>query len=174
MERIKTDVLVIGAGSGGLSVAAGAVQMGAKVVLLEGHKMGGDCLNYGCVPSKALIASAKAAHAQRHSAVYGVADVAPKVDYAAAKDHVADVIAQIAPVDSQERFEGLGVTVIREYGQFISPTEVQAGDTIIAARRTVIVSPDRARWSRRSRGWRTCRSRRTRPSSICASVPSTC
>ncbi len=143
MERIKTDVLVIGAGSGGLSVAAGAVQMGAKVVLLEGHKMGGDCLNYGCVPSKALIASAKAAHAQRHSAVYGVADVAPQVDYAAAKDHVADVIAQIAPVDSQERFEGLGVTVIREYGQFISPTEVQAGDTIIAARRTVIATGSR-------------------------------
>ena len=143
MERIKTDVLVIGAGSGGLSVAAGAVQMGAKVVLLEGHKMGGDCLNYGCVPSKALIASAKAAHAQRHSAVYGVADVAPQVDYAAAKDHVADVIAQIAPVDSQERFEDLGVTVIREYGQFISPTEVQAGDTIIAARRTVIATGSR-------------------------------
>ena len=143
MERIKTDVLVIGAGSGGLSVAAGAVQMGAKVVLLEGHKMGGDCLNYGCVPSKALIASAKAAHAQRHSADYGVADVAPQVDYAAAKDHVADVIAQIAPVDSQERFEGLGVTVIREYGQFISPTEVQAGDTIIAARRTVIATGSR-------------------------------
>ena len=143
MERIKTDVLVIGAGSGGLSVAAGAVQMGAKVVLLEGHKMGGDCLNYGCVPSKALIASAKAAHGQSHSAVYGVADVAPKVDYAAAKDHVADVIAQIAPVDSQERFEGLGVTVIREYGQFISPTEVQAGDTIIAARRTVIATGSR-------------------------------
>ncbi|MEO1549940.1 MAG: FAD-dependent oxidoreductase, partial [Pseudomonadota bacterium] len=61
--RIKTDLLVIGAGSGGLSVAAGAVQMGADVTLLEGHKMGGDCLNYGCVPSKALIASAKHAHA---------------------------------------------------------------------------------------------------------------
>ncbi|MEL7201981.1 MAG: FAD-dependent oxidoreductase, partial [Pseudomonadota bacterium] len=67
MKRIKTDILVIGAGSGGLSVAAGAVQMGAKVVLLEGHKMGGDCLNYGCVPSKALIASGKAAYAQTHS-----------------------------------------------------------------------------------------------------------
>ena len=59
MQRIKTDICVIGAGSGGLSVAAGAVQMGAKVVLLERHKMGGDCLNYGCVPSKALIAAAK-------------------------------------------------------------------------------------------------------------------
>ena len=68
MKRIKTDILVIGAGSGGLSVAAGASQMGADVVLLEGHKLGGDCLNYGCVPSKALIASGKMAYGQAHSA----------------------------------------------------------------------------------------------------------
>lgn len=140
MKRIKTDILVIGAGSGGLSVAAGAVQMGAKVVLLEGHKMGGDCLNYGCVPSKALIASGKAAYAQTHSAPYGVANAAPQVDYAAAKDHVNQVIAQIEPVDSQERFEGLGVDVIREFGHFISDTEVQAGDTVITARRIVIAT----------------------------------
>ncbi|MBZ8118451.1 FAD-dependent oxidoreductase [Roseovarius sp. LXJ103] len=140
MARIKTDLLVIGAGSGGLSVAAGASQMGAKVVLLEGHKMGGDCLNYGCVPSKALIASGKAAYGQAHSAPYGVANVDPKVDYAAAKDHVADVIATIAPVDSQERFEGFGVHVIREFGHFISPTEVQAGDDVIVARRVVIAT----------------------------------
>ncbi|MEP3053252.1 FAD-dependent oxidoreductase [Ascidiaceihabitans sp.] len=138
MKRIKTDVLVIGAGSGGLSVAAGASQMGASVTLLEGHKMGGDCLNFGCVPSKALIASAKAAYGQAHASPYGVADTDPQVDYAAAKDHVADVIATIAPVDSQERFEGFGVNVIREYGHFISPTEVQAGDTVIKARRVVI------------------------------------
>lgn len=140
MARIKTDLLVIGAGSGGLSVAAGASQMGAKVVLLEGHKMGGDCLNYGCVPSKALIASGKAAYGQAHSAPYGVANVDPRVDYAAAKDHVADVIATIAPVDSQERFEGFGVHVIREFGHFISPTEVQAGDDVIVARRVVIAT----------------------------------
>ncbi|MFX0545125.1 dihydrolipoyl dehydrogenase family protein [Roseovarius sp. S1116L3] len=140
MKKVKTDILVIGAGSGGLSVAAGAVQMGARVVLLEGHKMGGDCLNYGCVPSKALIASGKAAHAQAHSERYGVANVVPDVDYAAAKDHVADVIATIAPVDSVERFEGLGVEVIQEYGRFISETEVQAGDTIITARRIIIAT----------------------------------
>jgi pyruvate/2-oxoglutarate dehydrogenase complex dihydrolipoamide dehydrogenase (E3) component len=140
MERIKTDMLVIGAGSGGLSVAAGAVQMGASVVLLEGHKMGGDCLNFGCVPSKALIASGKAAYRQSHASQYGVADVTPEVDYAAAKDHVADVIAQIAPHDSVERFEGLGVRVITEYGRFISPTEVQAGDHVITARRIVIAT----------------------------------
>lgn len=140
MHKLTPDLLVIGAGSGGLSIAAGAVQMGASVVLLEGHRMGGDCLNFGCVPSKALIASGKAAHAQANAVQFGIADVVPQVDYAAAKDHVADVIAQIAPVDSQERFEGLGVRVIREYGKFISPTEVRAGAHIISARRTVIAT----------------------------------
>ncbi|HDY94252.1 hypothetical protein LCGC14_0253210 [marine sediment metagenome] len=140
MNRIKTDLLIIGAGSGGLSVAAGASQMGADVVLLEGHKMGGDCLNFGCVPSKALIATGKAAYGQQHSAQLGVTNAGGEVDYAAAKDHVADVIAQIAPVDSQERFEGFGVKVIREYGRFISDDEVQAGDTIIKARRIVIAT----------------------------------
>jgi pyruvate/2-oxoglutarate dehydrogenase complex dihydrolipoamide dehydrogenase (E3) component len=140
MQKLNPDLLVIGAGSGGLSVAAGAVQMGASVILLEGHKMGGDCLNFGCVPSKALIASGKAAHAQAHAARYGVADVVPQVDYAAAKDHVAGVIAQIEPVDSVERFEGLGVRVIRDYGAFVSPTEVQAGDHLITARRIVIAT----------------------------------
>jgi pyruvate/2-oxoglutarate dehydrogenase complex dihydrolipoamide dehydrogenase (E3) component len=140
MNRITTDICIIGAGSGGLSVAAGAVQMGARVVLIEGHKMGGDCLNYGCVPSKALIASAKQAHMMRHGAPYGIGAVAPTVDYAAAKDHVADVIATIAPVDSVERFEGLGVHVIQDFGRFISKTEVQAGDTIITARRFVVAT----------------------------------
>ena len=138
--KIKTDLLVIGAGSGGLSVAAGAAQMGADVTLLEGGKMGGDCLNYGCVPSKALIASGKAAHAQAHASPYGVTDVTPQIDYAKAKDHVRDVIAQIEPHDSQERFESLGVRVIRDYGQFISDTEVQAGDHVIHARRIIIAT----------------------------------
>ena len=139
-NKIKTDLLVIGAGSGGLSVAAGAAQMGADVTLLEGGKMGGDCLNYGCVPSKALIASGKAAHAQAHASPYGVTDVTPQIDYATAKDHVRDVIAQIEPHDSQERFESLGVHVIRDYGQFISDTEVQAGDHVIHARRIIIAT----------------------------------
>lgn len=140
MQRIKTDILVIGAGSGGLSVAAGASQMGADVVLLEGHKMGGDCLNYGCVPSKALIAAAKAAHGTAQGGAFGVTVAAPQVDYAAVMQHVADVIARIAPVDSQARFEGLGVRVIREYGSFLSPTEVQAGNHVITARRIVIAT----------------------------------
>ncbi|UUV06464.1 NAD(P)/FAD-dependent oxidoreductase [Ruegeria sp. YS9] len=140
MKELKTDLLVIGAGSGGLSVAAGASQMGADVVLLEGHKMGGDCLNFGCVPSKALIASGKVAYGQAHSALFGVANTSPQVDYAAVKDHVHDVIAQIEPMDSQERFEGFGVKVIREYGAFISPEKVQAGDHVISARRIVIAT----------------------------------
>ncbi|SMO90524.1 dihydrolipoyl dehydrogenase family protein [Ruegeria faecimaris] len=140
MQELKSDILVIGAGSGGLSVAAGASQMGADVILLEGHKMGGDCLNFGCVPSKALIASGKAAYGQAHASALGVADVVPQVDYAAAKDHVHDVIAQIEPMDSQERFESFGVKVIREYGSFVSPTQVQAGDHLITARRVVIAT----------------------------------
>ncbi|MBL4807003.1 MAG: FAD-dependent oxidoreductase [Rhodobacteraceae bacterium] len=140
MKTIKTDLCIIGAGSGGLSTAAGAVQMGAKVVLLEGAKMGGDCLNYGCVPSKALLAAAKHAHAMTTGGPFGIAPVQAKVDYAAAKAHVASVIAGIAPLDSVERFEGLGVNVITEFGRFISPREVQAGDTIIKARRFVIAT----------------------------------
>ena len=138
MNRIKTDVLVIGAGSGGLSVAAGASQMGANVVLLEGHKMGGDCLNFGCVPSKALLAAGKQAQAMKTGEKFGVAPVMPEINYATAKDHVHNVIATIEPNDSQERFEGFGINVIREFGHFISPTEVQAGDNIITARRIVI------------------------------------
>jgi pyruvate/2-oxoglutarate dehydrogenase complex dihydrolipoamide dehydrogenase (E3) component len=143
MNRMTTDLCIIGAGSGGLSIAAGAAQMGARVVLVEGHKMGGDCLNYGCVPSKALIAAAKQAYALGHGATFGIADVAATVDFAAAKDHVERVIATIAPVDSQERFEGLGVKVIRDWGRFISATEVQAGDTVITARRFVIATGSR-------------------------------
>ncbi len=142
MSRIDTDICVIGAGSGGLSVAAGAVQMGARVVLIEAGEMGGDCLNAGCVPSKALIAAAKAAEAQRHG-FRGVAPVTPQVDFGAVKDHVAAVIAQIAPVDSQDRFEGLGCTVIRAFARFTGPREVEAGGTIVRARRFVIATGSR-------------------------------
>ena len=143
MTLIETDICVIGAGSGGLSVAAGAVQMGARVVLVEGAEMGGDCLNHGCVPSKALLAAAKAAHAMGAGVAFGVAPVVPVVDFAAVKDHVARVIATIAPADSQERFEGLGVTVIRAWGRFISATDLEAGGQVIRARRFVIATGSR-------------------------------
>jgi pyruvate/2-oxoglutarate dehydrogenase complex dihydrolipoamide dehydrogenase (E3) component len=142
MLRIDTDICVIGAGSGGLSVAAGAVQMGARVVLIEAGEMGGDCLNAGCVPSKALIAAAKSAEAQRHG-FRGVAAVLPQIDFAAVKDHVAAVIAEIAPVDSQERFEGLGCTVIRAFARFTGPREIEAGGTTVRARRFVIATGSR-------------------------------
>jgi len=140
MAIIKTDLCVIGAGSGGLSVAAGAAQMGADVVLVEGGRMGGDCLNYGCVPSKALIAAGKHAHAMTTGAPFGVQPVQPQIDYAAAKDHVARVIAGIAPHDSAERFESLGVRVVQAWGAFLSPRELQAGEAVIRARRFVIAT----------------------------------
>ncbi|SEO77499.1 Pyruvate/2-oxoglutarate dehydrogenase complex, dihydrolipoamide dehydrogenase (E3) component [Salinihabitans flavidus] len=140
MDYVKTDLLVIGAGSGGLSVASGAAQMGADVTLLEGGRMGGDCLNYGCVPSKSLLAAGKAAQAHRGGAAFGVTPGAPEVDFAAAQRHVADVIDQIAPHDSVERFEALGVRVIQEYGHFVSPSEVEAGNCLISARRIVIAT----------------------------------
>ena len=143
MERIRADICVIGAGSGGLSVAAGAAQMGARVVLVEGAEMGGDCLNAGCVPSKALLAAAKAAQAMRNGAAFGIRPAEPEIDFAAVKDHVARTIAAIAPHDSQERFESLGVRVLRDWGRFVSADELQAGDRLIRARRFVIATGSR-------------------------------
>ncbi|MCF1707564.1 FAD-dependent oxidoreductase [Tabrizicola sp. J26] len=145
MDEIRTDLCVIGAGSGGLSVAAGAVQMGARVVLIEAAEMGGDCLNHGCVPSKALIAAAKAAHAMTTGERFGIRPVTPEVDFAAVKDHVARVIATIAPIDSQDRFEGLGVRVIRAHARFVAPDVVEAGGQRIRARRFVIATGSRPR-----------------------------
>jgi pyruvate/2-oxoglutarate dehydrogenase complex dihydrolipoamide dehydrogenase (E3) component len=142
MTQIETDICIIGAGSGGLSIAAGAAQMGARVVLLEGHLMGGDCLNFGCVPSKALLAAAHKAH-HTQSAGFGTAGHDHMPDFAAAKDHVRAVIDQIAPMDSQDRFQGFGVHVIREYGRFVSDHAVQAGPHIIRARRFVIATGSR-------------------------------
>jgi pyruvate/2-oxoglutarate dehydrogenase complex dihydrolipoamide dehydrogenase (E3) component len=137
---IEADLCIIGAGSGGLSVAAGAVQMGARVVLIEKGSMGGDCLNSGCVPSKALIAAAAAADAVRHAGRFGINGHEPGVDFAGVHDHVHGVIAGIAPHDSVERFEGLGVTVIQAAAQFTGPREVVAGDTTVRARRFVVAT----------------------------------
>lgn len=144
MTRITTDLCIIGAGSGGLSLAAGAVQMGARVVLIEGGEMGGDCLNTGCVPSKALLSAAKAAQAMRTGAPFGITPVEPVIDFAAVKDHVTSVISEIAPNDSQERFEALGVIVLRAYARFISPSEIEAGGTTVKARRFVIATGSHA------------------------------
>ncbi len=137
---ISADLCVIGAGSGGLTVAAAASQLGLSVILVEKHKMGGDCLNYGCVPSKALLASAKRAHEMRTAARFGIAAAEPRVDFNAVHDHVHDVIAAIAPNDSVERFTGLGVRVIQAAGHFATRTVLQAGDYRINARRFVIAA----------------------------------
>lgn len=139
-EIIKADICIIGAGSGGLSVAAGAAQLGKKTVLVEGGKMGGDCLNYGCVPSKALIAAGSAAHNMKNTAKFGVIPQALQVNFNEVHDHIHDVIAGIAPHDSVERFEELGVNVIEEYGSFESGKILNAGDKKIEARRFIIAT----------------------------------
>ena len=139
-EPIRTDLCVIGAGSGGLAVAAGAVQMGASVVLIEQGKMGGDCLNYGCVPSKSLIAAGRAVHAIRTAGRFGVNGHEPAIDFLRVHDHVKGVIAAIAPHDSQERFEKLGVDVIRAHARFVGPQEVEADGRRIRARRIVVAT----------------------------------
>ena len=139
-KLLKPYLCIIGAGSGGLSVAAAAAQLGVNTVLIERGKMGGDCLNYGCVPSKSLIAAAHAAHAARQAGRFGVEAGSPDADFPRVRDHVRDVIASIAPHDSQERFEGLGATVLRESAVFVGRDEVQAGEFRIRARRFVIAT----------------------------------
>jgi pyruvate/2-oxoglutarate dehydrogenase complex dihydrolipoamide dehydrogenase (E3) component len=140
MNDTKYDIAVIGAGSGGLSVAAAASQFGEKVVLFEKGEMGGDCLNYGCVPSKALLAAGKHAHAFSTGVDFGIAAIKPKVDFAKAMAHVQDVIAGIAPHDSQERFESLGVTVVRETARFVDGETLEAGAKQYKARRIVVAT----------------------------------
>jgi pyruvate/2-oxoglutarate dehydrogenase complex dihydrolipoamide dehydrogenase (E3) component len=143
-QRITCDICVIGAGSGGLAIAAGAAQMGARVVLIERSKMGGDCLNTGCVPSKSIIAAAHAAHAGRSAGQFGVHFPPPVVDFRQVHDHIHGVIGAIAPHDSVERFESLGVRVLQESASFTGPDEVAAGTYRITARRYVVATGSRA------------------------------
>jgi pyruvate/2-oxoglutarate dehydrogenase complex dihydrolipoamide dehydrogenase (E3) component len=137
---IAADICVIGAGSAGLSFAAGAAQLGRKVVLIEKAAMGGDCLNYGCVPSKALIAAAARAHAMRNAGPFGIRSHEPDINFAAVMAHVKGVIAEIAPNDSQERFEGLGVRVLRDRAVFLGPRSVRAGAVDIEAKFFIIAT----------------------------------
>ena len=122
-DRIRADLCVIGAGSGGLSIAAGAVQMGASVILVEQSRMGGECLNTGCVPSKALLAAA-----------------ARGDGFAAAYDHMRSAIAAIEPHDSVERFRGLGVHVVLGKARFVARRFLEVGDTSVTARRFVVAT----------------------------------
>lgn len=134
------DICVIGAGSSGLSVAAGASQMGATVALVEAGKMGGDCLNYGCIPSKSLIAAAKAAQDFRTAEQFGIQSTEPQVDFIKVMAHVHDVIKTISVNDSVERFTKLGVKVIQAEGKFIDDKTLAAGGETIKARRFVIAT----------------------------------
>ncbi|MSO67484.1 MAG: dihydrolipoamide dehydrogenase [Pseudolabrys sp.] len=140
-ETLTPDICVIGGGSGGLSVAAAAAAFGVPVVLIEKHKMGGDCLNTGCVPSKALLAAAKRAAHMQNSGAFGVTAQGVTVDFAKVHKHVHGVIAAIAPVDSGERFTGLGVRVIQGHASFKDSRTVIVGDLYeIRARRFVIAT----------------------------------
>lgn len=142
-KTIKADLCIIGAGSGGLVVAAVAAPLGVKTVLIEQGEMGGDCLNYGCVPSKSLLAAAKMAHLPSKSGPFGILPSRPEVDFGLVQDHVDRVIAEIAPHDSQERFEALGCTVLRETARFVERTMVEAGDTRVIAKRFVLATGSR-------------------------------
>lgn len=140
-QTIEADVCVIGGGSGGLTVAGGAGLSGKKTVLIEGAKMGGDCLNYGCVPSKTLIASAKVAASMRNAERFGIKSVDPEVDFLRVIGRVADVINDLAHHDSQERFEEeFGNIVLRDRGYFVGPREVVSGTTKVIAKHFVVAT----------------------------------
>ncbi len=139
-DILTPDICVIGAGSAGLTTAAAAAAFGVDVVLIERAEMGGDCLNSGCVPSKALIAAAKHVHAIREAHRFGVTAGEPVVDFQKVHAHVHDVIAGIAPNDSVERFESLGVTVLKATAIFVDARTVSADGQLVRPRRFVIAT----------------------------------
>jgi pyruvate/2-oxoglutarate dehydrogenase complex dihydrolipoamide dehydrogenase (E3) component len=143
VRELKPDLCIIGAGAAGLSVAAGAAQLGLSVVLFEAGEMGGDCLNYGCVPSKALIAAANLVHHARNGAPLGLDTTGVAVDWRRVQAHVKGAIVGIAPNDSQARFEGLGVTVIREHARFQDDRTIVSASVRVRARRFVIATGSR-------------------------------
>jgi pyruvate/2-oxoglutarate dehydrogenase complex dihydrolipoamide dehydrogenase (E3) component len=139
-DILTPDICVIGGGSAGLSVAAAAAAFGVSTVLIEANKMGGDCLNTGCVPSKALLAAAKRAALMQNSGAFGVTAQDVTIDFVKAQEYVQRVIAAIAPADSAARFTGLGVRVIRGAARFKDRRTVAVGDIEIRARRFVIAT----------------------------------
>ena len=138
------DIAVIGAGSAGLSFTFVAARMGLRVALIERERMGGDCLNTGCVPSKALLAAAHAASAARRAGRMGVGLPAPEIDWAGVRRHVHGAIAAIAPQDSEERYRALGATVIRAEARFTGPRTLAVDGRRIGARRIVVAAGSRA------------------------------
>lgn len=137
-------IIVIGAGSGGLVVASGAASIGAKVALIEGHKMGGDCLNYGCVPSKSFLKGAHLAADLNHAKKFGLDVSLNHVDVAQLMNRVSDVIKEIEPHDSKERYEGLGVDVIEGYGSLKDEHTVMIGNRTITGKNIVIATGSEA------------------------------
>jgi pyruvate/2-oxoglutarate dehydrogenase complex dihydrolipoamide dehydrogenase (E3) component len=134
------DLAVIGAGAAGLSITAVAAQLGLRVTLIERDRMGGDCLNFGCVPSKALLAASHAATAARAATPFGIRLAEPAIDWAAVQQHVHGVIAAIAPNDSEARYRALGATVLRGEARFAAPDALIVDDRRITARRIVIAA----------------------------------
>ncbi len=132
------DLIVIGAGSGGLVAAATAVGMGAKVMLVERRKMGGDCLNYGCVPSKTFLKSAHLAHKIKNSAKYGIEIGDINISLEKIMQRVRDVITEIAPHDSRERFEGMGVDVVLGHAKITARDTVTVDGSSYTTRRILI------------------------------------
>lgn len=124
-KRFDRNLIVIGAGAGGLVSAYIAAVVKAKVTLVEAHKMGGDCLNYGCVPSKALIKSAKLAHQMRHGETYGLHSTAPSFSFKAVMQRIQAIVRAIEPHDSVERYTGLGVEVLQGYAKLVNPWTVE-------------------------------------------------
>ena len=140
-ETLTPDICVIGGGAAGLSVAAAAAAFGVPTVLIERGALGGDCLNTGCVPSKALLAAAKRAEVMQNSQAFGISAAGIDIDFTKVHDHVRQVIAFIAPTDSAERFAGLGVRVIKGHAKFKNRRTVVVDDAYeIRARRFVIAT----------------------------------
>lgn len=143
MDVVKYDFCVIGAGAAGLVVTSVVAQLGLRVALIEKDKMGGDCLNYGCVPSKSLLAAAKHAEQCRHLADFGIENIEPQVDYAKVAAYVHSVIEKIKPHDSQERFENLGATVLKGTPQFVNRKQLRLNDQLIEAKYFIIATGSR-------------------------------
>ncbi|MFQ1896594.1 FAD-dependent oxidoreductase [Aeromonas veronii] len=138
--RYDYNLLVIGAGAGGLVTSYIAAAVKAKVALIEKHKMGGDCLNSGCVPSKALIRSARFAAEQRKADELGFSPSHSRADFAAVMERVAEVIKEVEPHDSIERYQGLGVECIQGEARLVSPWEVEVNGQRLASRHIVIAT----------------------------------
>ncbi len=139
-DELKPDICVIGGGAGGIAVAAGAAQLGAKVVLVERGLMGGDNLHRGSVPSKALLAAANRAHNARQTRSFGIAPMTPAVNMRALGEHIQGVIAAIAPNEFPERLAGYGVQVIRGFAKFESKDALSVDNRRILARNFVIAT----------------------------------